>query len=337
MANLETSYMGVALKNPLIVGANSLSSKLEYLRKAQEAGVGAIVYRSLFEEQILLEEWRLNEDLDAYADRHAEMVSLFPRIKHAGPEEFLIELRRAREAVNIPLFASLNCVYKESWPEYAKMLAETGVDGLELNFYAIPKDCSLEASDIEGDQIEILKAVKAAVNIPVAVKISPYYTNVLNFVKRLDEAGADSVVMFNRLFQPEINIDDETNYFPWNMSGKRDSRLALRFVGLLYGNVNAGLVAANGILDSNSMIQLFLAGADSVQVVSALFQNKIEYAAQMLAELDAWMDKKGYKSLDDLRGKLSRKNSDDPFAYKRAQYVDLLINSKGVFDKYDLV
>ncbi len=337
MADLRTTYMGVSLKNPIIVGANNMTANLEFLRKAEENGAGAVVYKSLFEEQLHLEEWKLSQDLEAYADRHAEMISLFPKIQHAGPDEFLQGLRQAREQVSIPLFGSLNCLYKESWADYAKLLAETGIDGLELNFYAVPKDFEQTADEIESEQIEVLKRVKDAINIPVAVKLSPYYTSPLRFIKKLDEAGVDSIVTFNRLFQPEIDVQAETNYFPWNMSGKRDSRLALRFAGLLYGNIDASISAANGILDGTTIVQMLLAGADNVQVVSALFQNGPEYITTMLKDIQVWMNEKGYTSLADFKGKLSRKQNSDPFAYARAQYVDLLINSQGVLDKYEMV
>jgi dihydroorotate dehydrogenase (fumarate) len=329
--------MGLELKNPLIVGANNQCTKLSFLREAQEAGVAAIVYKSLFEEQILLEEWRLTEDLEAYAERNAEMVSLFPRITHAGPEEFLLGLKQARECLSIPLIASLNCNYDDSWPEYAKMLEKTGVDGIELNFYASPKSFETTAKEIEDAQVELLKNIRANLNIPVAVKLSPYYTNTLNFVRRLDDAGADAFVLFNRMFQPEIDIETETNTFPWNMSGKRDSRLALRYAGLLYGQIRAQISASNGMLDSNTAIQMLLAGADTIQVVSAIFQNKVGYIATMLGEIQEWMDAKEYSMLNDFRGKLSKLHSNDPFAYRRAQYVDMLINSKKALEKYDLI
>ncbi|MCF8370751.1 MAG: dihydroorotate dehydrogenase-like protein [Bacteroidales bacterium] len=334
MANLKTNYLGVELKNPIVIGASNLASDLNTLKKIENAGAAAVVYKSLFEEQIQLESLELQNQLDEYAERHAEMVNLFPDIDHAGPEEYLMNLENAVKSVDIPVFASLNAVYKESWVDFAKKIEGTGVAGMELNFYAVPKDFEMCGKDIIDEQLEIVKEVRAAVNIPLGVKLSPYYTNILSVIKRMDSFGINGFVLFNRLFQPEIDIDEEVNYFPYNLSHESDNKLPLRFAGLLYGNV-AGTVCSNsGIMTGHDVVKMILAGADCTQVVSTLYKNKIDYIGTMLKDIEEWMDEKKYATLNDFKGKLSKKNIKDPYAYKRAQYVEILMKSDNIFAKY---
>lgn len=323
--------MGVALKNPLILGASNLANNVNKLKKAEESGVAAIVYRSLFEEQIQLEEYQLGAELEEYNERHAEMISLFPKIEHGGPKEHIHHLKTVMDELSIPVFASLNAVYKESWVEYARMLEEAGVAGLELNFFAVPRDFDRSGHDIIQQQVEFLKAVKAAVKIPVSIKLSPFYTNVLKTLKDFDQAGADAFVLFNRLFEPDIDVEAERHASPWNLSTHSDHRLSIRYIGLAYDNVNANLVANNGVYEGIDMVKMILAGASAVEAVSTFYHNGVEYAATMLAELEEWMDRKGYASIDAFKGKLSSKAINDPFVYKRAQYIDMILKSDEYF------
>ena len=323
--------MGVALKNPLILGASNLANNVNKLKKAEESGVAAIVYRSLFEEQIQLEEYQLGAELEEYNERHAEMISLFPKIEHGGPKEHIHHLKTVMDELSIPVFASLNAVYKESWVEYARMLEEAGVAGLELNFFAVPRDFDRSGHDIIQQQVEFLKAVKAAVKIPVSIKLSPFYTNVLKTLKDFDQAGADAFVLFNRLFEPDIDVEAERHASPWNLSTHSDHRLSIRYIGLAYDNVNANLVANNGVYEGIDMVKMILAGASAVEAVSTFYHNGVEYAAAMLAELEEWMDRKGYASIDAFKGKLSSKAINDPFVYKRAQYIDMILKSDEYF------
>jgi dihydroorotate dehydrogenase (fumarate) len=336
MADLSTTYMGVKLKNPLILGACNLVEKPKTIEELEKAGIGAIVYRSLFEEQVQLEDLQMSEDLTEYEERNAEMIRLFPEIEHAGPKEHLYNLEKLKKNVSVPVFASLNALYEPTWVEYAQELEKTGVDGLELNLYATPGYFERTAESIEEKQVEIVKAVKKAVKIPVSVKISLFYTNPLNFIKKVDEAGADAYVLFNRFFQPEIDIKKEEFHFPWELSNPRDHMVALRFAGLLYGNLDGDVCVSRGIYTPEDVIKMLLAGADAVQLVSTVYKNKPAVVAQILDELNNWMDEKEYKSIDDFRGKLSRKNMKDPFTYQRAQYIDILMNSEGVFKKYPM-
>jgi dihydroorotate dehydrogenase (fumarate) len=337
MTNLKTNYMGLELKNPIVVGANNLVTNVDNLKQMEEAGAAAIVFKSLFEEQIQLEAAQMDDEMGEFDHHHAEVSSIFPTMEHAGPGEHLLNVKKAREALNIPLIASLNAIYKETWLEYAKLLEDTGVDGIELNFYAVPRDPSENGEDIIKDQIGILKEVKSSLSIPVSVKLSPFYTNPLNVIHRMDREGVDAFVLFNRLFQPEIDLDEEAHVVDWPLSEPQDAKLPLRFAGLLYGNIKAGIVSNTGIQDGLDVIKMIMAGADAVQVVGTIYKNKIKHIAAMLQDMETWMKGKGYKSLKDFRGKLSNKETQDPFVYKRAQYVDLLLKSEDLFRKKGLM
>ena len=334
MADLSTKYMGIQLKNPIIAGASNLSKDVSNLKKMEEAGAAAIVYKSLFEEQIQLERAQLDEELTEFDDRHPEMAKTHPNIEHSGPEEHLLELQRAKASLDIPLIASLNAIYKQTWLDYAKRIEETGVDALELNFYYVPYDIDKEGISVEEEQVGILKELRKQISIPVSVKLSPFYSNPLNMIQTMDAEGIDGFVLFNRLFEPEINIDKEEHKFPFNLSQKGDYKLPLRYTGLLYDNINANICANTGVFDGTDAIKMLLAGADCVQVVSTLYKNKIEYITTMLNDINKWMDDKSYTSLKDFKGKLSRAKVKNPFVYKRGQYVDILMNPEEIIKNY---
>jgi len=331
MADLTTKYMGINLKNPIIVGASNLVKDLDNLKKLEEAGAAAIVYKTLFEEQIELERLQLSEELNQYNERHAEMISLFPDIEHAGPTEHLMHLKKTVDSVTIPVIASLNCTFEETWIEYAKAIEQTGVNAIELNFYSIPGDFKKEEKAIITEQLDTVNHVKKSVKIPVSVKLSPFYTNVLNVIQMMYFEGVDGFVLFNRLFQPDIDIEKEVHHFPYHLSNEDDLRLPLRYIGLLAGEIRGSLCANSGIFTGNDVVKMLLAGADCVQVVSTLYNNGFEQIGKMLTEINEWMDRKKYSSINDFRGKLSRKNMKDPFVYKRAQYVDILMKSEEIF------
>jgi len=338
MADLKTKYMGLDLKNPIIVGANNLVTNIDNLKRIENAGAGAIVYKSIFEEQVQLENLEHSERKTEYDERNAEMINIFPGSKsESNIEEHLYALKKAKEAVNIPLFASINSVFDETWVEYAKSIEGTGVDGLELNFYTVPEKFDKENEDIEKKHVKILKAVKAAVKIPVSVKLSSFYTNPLRLISDLDKSGADAFVLFNRLFQPDIDIDTEKHNFPYILSNKEDHRLPLRFAGLLYGNTKASICSSSGILNGSDVIKMILAGADTVQIVSTLYLNQIEVISSMLKELENWMDSKSYKNIDSFRGKLSRKNTENTLPYHRAQYMDFMMSTSQILKKYKVI
>ena len=295
MADLSTTYMGVKLKNPLILGASNLVTKTESIKRIEEAGIGAIVYRSLFEEQIQLENLQMDEDLSEYENRNAEMTKLFPGLEHAGTKEHLYNVEKLKKSVDVPVFASLNAIYEPTWVEYAKELEKTGVDGLEINLYAVPGYFEVSGQSIEEKQVQIVKAVKQAVKIPVSVKVSLFYTNPLNFIKKIDEAGADAYVLFNRFFQPEIDIEKEEYFYPWELSNPKDHMVSLRYAGLLYGNLDGSICASRGIYNAKDVIKMILAGADAVQMVSAVYKNQPSFVSDILIELNEWMNINEYK------------------------------------------
>lgn len=337
MANLTTKYMGLNLKNPVIIGASNLVKDLTHIRRMEDSGAAAIVYKTLFEEQIELERLQLSEELNQYNERHAEMISLFPDIQHAGPTEHLMNLRKVVESVNIPVIASLNCTFEETWVEYAKLIEQTGVNALELNFYSIPGDFKKEGKTIVNEQLDTVTQVKKAVKIPVSVKLSPFYTNILSVIQQMYYAGIDGFVLFNRLFQPEIDIEKMEHHFPYNLSHEEDNRMTLRYIGLLHGEIRGSICANTGIFSGGDVVKMLLAGADCVQVVSTIYRNGFDHVAKMLAEIEDWMDRKQFESIDKFQGRLSRRNMKDPFAYKRAQYVDILMKSDDILKKYPMV
>ena len=334
MADLSTKYLGLDLKNPIIAGASNMSSDLNKLKQLEEAGASAVVYKSLFEEQIHLESYQLDEELTEFDDRHPEMIKTHPNIEHAGPEEHLNELRKTKEALGIPVIASLNAIYKETWKEYAQKIEETGVDALELNFYSIPQSFEKDATEIEEEQLNILESIKNSVSIPISVKLSPFYSNPLHVIREMDQKKVNGFVLFNRFFEPEINIDQEDHKFPFNLSREGDHKMPLRYAGLLYDNIEGDVCSSTGIFNGQDVIKMILAGADCVQTVSSIYINKIGHVTKMLQDVEKWMDKKGYASLDDFRGKLSRARLSDPFVYKRAQYVDILMNPEEIIKQY---
>ena len=330
MANLTSHYLGIELKSPIVVGACDLLENHENLLKLEKAGAGAIVYKSLFEEQIQLEDLELSRQLEEFNERNAEMTSLFPEVNHAGPEEHLYQLKKALKKLTIPLIASLNAVYKDTWVKYASKIANTGVSALELNFYNVPFSFDKTAEEIENEQLDIVEAVIAAVDIPVSVKLSRFYTNPLGMTKKLDNLGVKGVILFNKLFQPDVDIISEKHTTPWNLSSPEEYKLPLRYSGLLSGEINADIIANTGIFTGKDALKVILAGANNVQVVSTLYKNGVNHIESMLKEMADWMDVKGYNSLDDFRGKLSRKNTNNPYVYKRAQYIDIILNSERI-------
>ena len=333
MKNLKTKYMGIEIDNPIIIGASNIMLNLDNLKKAEDQGAAAIVYKSLFEEQIQLEKLQMEEKLNEYNDIYAEMLTMHPHVEYEGQEEHLFNLKKAKESLSIPVIASLNAITIEVWIKYAKLLSETGVDGIELNFYQIPSDFNKEAKDIEEEQINIMREIRQHISVPVSIKLSPDYSNVLNFVTKLDQAGADAFVLFNSFFQPDIDIMSEKHIKSFNFSNNGDYKKSLRYAGLLFNNIRADICSSHGIFTGADVIKLILSGSSCVQVVSTLYKNGLTQINNIKKELEEWMDLKNYSSIDEFRGKLSKnKLNNNPFVYKRAQYVDLLINSEEIFE-----
>ncbi len=326
--------MGIPLKSPVIMGASELSSDIDTLKRAEDAGVAAIVYKSLFEEQIQLENLQHDELLEEYNHIHAEMITLHPEIERSDIEHHLQQLRKTKESLSIPVIASLNAINQTSWIKYAKLMEETGIDGIELNMYQTPTKFEVGSSAIENTQIDVVVAVKDSLKIPVSVKLSPDYTNMLNFAKKMDDAGVDAMVLFNAFFQPDIDIEKEKHRRSYGFSKRGDYRKSLRYAGMLHGRIKADICSSKGIFNGDDVIKLLLSGATCVQVVSAVYKYGTGVITEINKSISEWMDKKGYSSIEDFRGKLSDSvlnKNDSLLIYRRAQYIDLLLNSDTIF------
>jgi dihydroorotate dehydrogenase (fumarate) len=318
--------MGINLKNPVIAGACELTSDLDSMKRMEDAGAAAVVAKSLFEEQIQLERYKFDEDQEKYNYRHAEMITVFPHMEYAGPAEHLKWLRETKEALDIPVIGSLNAVNHDSWIEYATQIEQTGVDALECNLFAVPKDPDISGDHVEQQQVDLVREIRQTVSIPLSVKLSYLYTNPLNTIQNMAKAGANAVVLFNRLFEPDLDIANNKHSYPFNFSHEDDYRLPLRYTGLLEGKIDADICATTGIFSGATIIKMIMAGAASVQTVSALYNLGIEHIQTMLQEVAKWMDENGKSSLSAIRGTMSRRHSRDYWAYTRAQYIKLLLN-----------
>ena len=332
MKNLKTIYMGIELDNPLILGACNMSNNIDDLLKAEDNGVGAIVFKSLFEEQVQLERLQLEEKLTEYDNVHAEMLTTHPKIEFSDTEKHLVKLRKAKERLSVPLIASLNAVNENSWLEYATELAQTGVDGLELNLYQTPTDFEVESKEIEDYQISIVKKIKEKLSLPVSVKLSSEYTNVLTLIKKMDAVGVDGFVLFNAYYQPDININTLKHKRNFNLSKKGEYRKTMRYAGMLFGQIDADVCSSRGIFDGEDIVKHILSGSVCVQMVSSLYKNGLEQIGVAKKQLSEWMEQKEFNSIEEFRGKMAQKNLvPGSMVYKRAQYVDLLMRSDNIF------
>ncbi|MGD8813420.1 MAG: dihydroorotate dehydrogenase-like protein [Anaerolineales bacterium] len=325
---MKTNYMGIEIGNPLIIAACSISSMIDRIELAEKTGAGALVIRSLFEEQIQFDALRFEEALSVGSDSFPESLSYLPEIQHAGASEHLRWIEKSREAVKMPLFASLNAATPGAWSEYARQLEGTGVDGLELNVYAVPTDPKMNSQQIEDQLYEIVEAVISEVEIPVAVKLSPFYSSMPNVAAELSKRKVSALVLFNRFLQPDIDPKRETLLSKMPMSDPGEIKLPLRWIALLYGRVACDLILNTGVHSGLDIAKAILAGATAVQSASALLENGIPHLSTMLQELEAWMVEHGYDRMDDFRGTLSQKEIKDPFAFERAHYISLLTSQK---------
>lgn len=325
MPDLTTSYMGLKLASPVIVGSCSLSKRIEAIKAAEDAGAGALVIKSLFEEQLQLESVRLENELQCYAEMIGEALSFHPKIEHGGPSEHLLWVEKARKAVKMPLIASLNAISTGEWTRYAVQLQNTGIDALELNLFSIITDPRLSGHDVMKAMLTIVSEIKARVTIPISVKMSPYFAAPVYAAAEFEKAGAKALILFNRLAQPDIDIHSEKLSTGMVLSAREEIGHSLRWVGLLHGVSKADLCAATGIHTADCVIKALLAGASTVQVVSTLYVHGIKYISTLNQGLIEWMNVKGYRMLDDFRGKVSRLRSADPYAFERAQYIKALL------------
>ena len=327
MADLATTYMGIGLASPIVVAACPVSNSIDRVRMAEQAGAGALVIRSLFEEQIQFDALRMEEKLAGGAES-AEAFSNFPSLRHGQAKEHLMWVEKTRAAVRMPLIASLNAASPGSWARFARDLADTGVDGIELNVSTVAADPARDGRSLEEELSETVQTVRNSIRLPLAVKLSPYYTSFSHVAQRVDKTGVQALVLFNRFLQPTIDTASQVTDSEMPFSTPAEIRLPLRWIALLYGRVQAQLALSTGVHSGLDAARGILGGAQVVQTASALLLQGIPYLSMMLRELEGWMAEKGYQRLDDFRGRLSQKESPDPFAYERAQYVRLLMSQK---------
>lgn len=336
MADLKTGYMGIDLKNPIIVGASKLTADLDLLQEIEKEGAAAVVTASLFEEQIKTQNARMEDMVLDAGGMHQTELNIPSMNAESIPEEHLNWVRQTVETLDIPVIASLNAVEEDIWIDWAKRLQDTGVAGLELNFYSVPTSSDTAAADMEDAQVRTVRKVVESVHIPVSVKLSPFYTNPLNVIARMDRAGARGFVLFNRFFQPDIDIATRSSKYTFDLSNANENRLSMRFTGLLHGQIEGSICCSTGVHSAKDIIKMVLAGADCVQMVSALYMHKISWIASVTEQLESWMDSRGLPNLRSIAGTMDRKNSPDTDAYERAQYVKILLNSEKSIGNYPL-
>jgi dihydroorotate dehydrogenase (fumarate) len=328
--DLSTTYMALKLKNPIVPSASPLSHTLDGMRRLEDAGAAAVVMYSLFEEQIEHETGELNHYMQYGTESFAEAISYFPEAGqyNLGPEEYLKLLGRAKESLEIPVFASLNGISTGGWISYAKRIQEAGADGLELNVYYIPTDSKLTGRDVEQRYIDVLQAVKSSVKIPVAVKLSPFFSALANIAQQLDAAGADALVLFNRFYQPDIDLEALEVKPNVLLSTPHAMRLPLRWIAILHGRVRSSLAATSGIHTAQDVLKMLMAGADVTMMCSALLKHGPSRIGEVIAELDRWMNEHEYVSVNQMKGSMSQKSVADPAAFERANYMKALSSYK---------
>jgi dihydroorotate dehydrogenase (fumarate) len=326
MTDLTTKYLGLTLKNPLVASASPLSEKVETAKKLEEAGVSAIVMYSLFEEQIIHESLELDHYLNVGTESFAESLTYFPDLGTyaMGPGKYLDHLSAVKKAVRVPVIGSLNGVSKGGWTKYAHYMQDAGADAVELNLYYLAADPELTSHELENSYLELVADVKAFVNIPVAVKLSPFFTALPNFAKRLAEAGADGIVLFNRFYQPDFDIDNLEVTHSLVLSTSDELKLPLRWVSMLYGKVKADLALTTGVHTATDVIKAMMAGANVTMLASELLKNGYGRIPDILATMQAWMDEHEYKSVRQMQGSMSQQSVKEPAAFERANYMKVL-------------
>ena len=324
--NLATSYLGLHLKNPLIASASPRNGDLGTLRALEDHGAAAVVLPSIFEEEIVAERVEFERRMDETTSVSAEATSFFPVDSGYGfsPEQYLTIVQRAKEAINIPVIASLNCVSHESWIDYARGLQQAGADAIELNIYYIPANEALTGRDIEQRYVDIVSAVKATVSIPVAVKIGPYFSAMGAMARALVAGGADGLVLFNRFYQPDIDIVKLQLSMDLELSTRPEMRLPLLWIAILHGRIKASLAASTGVETADDAFKYLLAGADTVMTTSSLLRHGPQHMRTLVDGLSALLAARGIESVSDVRGRMSQQHVKDPTAFERANYIHIL-------------
>lgn len=342
MVDLQTSYLGMTLRNPLVPSASPLAEHIDTIKQMEDAGAGAVVLHSLFEEQLTLEALELDHHMSYGTDSFAEALSYFPEPDsfRLGPDAYLEHIRKAKEAVDMPVIASLNGASIGGWTNFAWLMEQAGADALELNIYSIPTDIDLSSSEIEERYLQIVRNVKAKVSIPVAVKLSPYFSNMANMAKRFAEAGADGLVLFNRFYQPDIDLEELRVVPNILLSTSYDLRLPLRWIAVLYGRVPVSLGATSGIHTLEDVVKMLMVGANVTMMAAALFHHGVGYLETIETGLREWLETHEYVSVKQMQGSMSQIHVDNPSAFERAQYMRALTSYRlpkdriaGLFDQ----
>jgi dihydroorotate dehydrogenase (fumarate) len=329
--NLESTYLGLRLKNPLVPSASPLSTDIHKVKELEDAGAAGIVMYSLFEEQITKENQAMDHFLNTTGESYAEALSYFPQpheYHNLHAEDYLEQIQKIKQAVDIPVIASLNGVSKGGWMSYAHQMQEAGADAIELNIYYIAADPTLTSDIVEQMYIDDIKSVKESVKIPVSVKLSPYFSAFANMAMRIEAAGADGLVLFNRFYQPDIDLDEMDVTPSLKLSSPFEKRLPLRWIGMLRPHLKGSLAATTGIHSAGDAIKMILAGADAVQMASVLLFKGPSAISEMLSEMAEWMEKKGYQSVDEMKGAMSSAAIADPGSFERANYIRVLQSFK---------
>lgn len=322
--DLTTNYLGLELRSPIVPGAcASLSEDLDNIKRLEDAGAAAIILHSVFEEQLELEQHELHHNLIYGTDSFAEALTYFPEpeVFHMGAEVYLDHISQAKAMVDIPIIASLNSCSLGGWIHYAQQIEQAGADAIELNIYNIPTDMNQSGTEIEQTYVDILRAVKSEVKIPVALKLSPFWSNMANMAKRFEEAGADGLVLFNRFYQPDIDLDHLEVYPHVLLSTPQAMRLPMRWIAILYGRIKPDLAATSGIQKGQDVIKMVMAGAKITQICSALLRHGIDHIRDIEKEMIHWMEEHEYESVQQMQGSMSQINCPNKSAFERVQYI----------------
>lgn len=326
MIDLTSRWLGLTLRSPLVMSPSPLGEDLDAIRRAEDAGAGAVVLPSLFEEQLVVESADLDRQLSHGAHSHPEADSYFPEMPgfQLGPDAYLDHLRRAKAAVDMPVIASLNGISSGGWIEYARQIEDAGADALELNVYYVATDLDRSGADVEHRYVELVRDVRREVGIPVAVKLGPYFSAFAHFAQRLDQAGADGLVLFNRFYQPDLDIEQLEVVPNLQLSTSSELRLRLRWVGILYGHLRGGLGVTGGVHTAADVLKAVMAGADVTMMTSALLKHGVAHLGTVRHDLLAWMEAHEYGSIAQMRGSMSHRHVADPAAFERANYLAVL-------------
>jgi len=326
MTDLTTTYLGLNLKNPLVASASPLCEHLDNIKRMEDAGAGAVVLHSLFEEQIMFESNHLDRFLTHGTESFAESLSYFPDLGNykLGPDGYLDHVRRAKAAVGIPIIGSLNGVSTGGWIRYAKMIQEAGADALELNVYYIPTDPEMTSTQVEQMYLDLVRDVKATLKIPVAVKLGHAFTAIANLVRRLDQAGADGLVLFNRFYQPDFDLENLEAAPRLTLSNSYELLLRIHWVAILYGRIKADLAITGGVHTAEDVLKAMMSGARVAMMTSALLKNGIGHLAKVRGDLLAWMEEHEYASIREMQGSMSYRSVAEPAAFERGNYMKVL-------------